>query len=103
MWSSTTQNSTALRATTRPDAHVARRALALSDQTVGLIAEILQMGRRKRDLRKDLDVLEAARVIYDLTQGPRISWAHGMLSAERCRKSINSAVDLLFIGLQESG
>jgi AcrR family transcriptional regulator len=90
----------ALRAATRPDAQVARRALGLGDQTVGLIAEILQMGRRKRDLRNDLDVLEAARVIYDLTQGARIPWAHGMLSAERCRQSIDSAVDLLFRGIQ---
>jgi AcrR family transcriptional regulator len=90
----------ALRAATRPDAHVARRALALGDQTVGLIAEILQMGRRKRDLRPDLDVLEAARVIYDLTQGARVPWAHGMLSADRCRALIDSAVDLLFGGLQ---
>ena len=92
----------ALRAATRPEAHVARRALALGDHTVGLIAEILQMGRRNRDLRKDLDVLEAARVIYDVTQGARIPWAHGMLSAERCRKSIDSAVDLLFRGLQDA-
>ena len=92
----------ALRAATRPDAQVARRALGLGDQTVGLIAEILQMGRRNQDLRKDLDVLEAARAIYDLTQGARIPWAHGMLDAERCRQSIDSAVDLLFRGLQAS-
>ena len=92
----------ALRAATRPDAQVARRALGLGDQTVGLIAEILQMGRRNQDLCKDLDVLEAARAIYDLTQGARIPWAHGMLDAERCRRSIDSAVDLLFRGLQAS-
>ncbi len=90
----------ALRAATRPDARVARLALTLGDHTVGLIAEILQMGRRNKDLRKDLDVLEAARVIYDLTQGARVPWAHGMISAERCRQSIDSAVDLLFSGLR---
>ncbi len=89
----------ALRAATRPTEHVARRALALGDHTVGLIAEILQMGRRNRDLRKNLDVLGAARVIYDLTQGARIPWANGMLSADQCRRSIDSAVDLLFSGL----
>lgn len=93
----------ALRAATRPDAHVARLALGLGDHTVGLIAEILQMGRRNQDLRKDLDVLEAARVIYDLTQGARVPWAHGMISAERCRQSIDSAVDLLFSGLRDAG
>ena len=90
----------ALRAATRPDARVARLAFTLADHTVGLIAEILQMSRRNKDLRKDLDVLEAARVIYDLTQGARVPWAHGLISADRCRQSIDSAVDLLFSGLR---
>ena len=92
----------ALRAATRPDARVARLALTLGDHTVGLIAEILQMSRRNKDLRKDLDVLEAARVIYALTQGARVPWAHGLISADRCRQSIDSAVDLLFSGLRDA-
>ncbi|HVH20744.1 MAG TPA: helix-turn-helix domain-containing protein, partial [Myxococcota bacterium] len=52
----------ALRAATYPEAPVARRALTLQDRTIGLLAEILQTGRR-RDLAADLDVLSAARAM----------------------------------------
>jgi len=43
----------ALRATTHPDARVARHVLALHDRTIGLIAEILQGGRQRGDLAAD--------------------------------------------------
>lgn len=88
----------ALRATTYPDAPVARRVLALQDRTIGLIAEILQAGRRI-DLAADVDVLSSARAIFHITTGARISWANGMLSEKACRRSIATSVELLFRGL----
>lgn len=88
----------ALRATTYPDAPVARRVLTLQDRTIGLIAEILQAGRR-RDLSPDIDVLGSARAIFHITSGARISWANGLLSERACRKSIETSVELLFRGI----
>jgi AcrR family transcriptional regulator len=89
----------ALRATTKPEARVARQVLALNDRTVGLLMEILQMGRMRNDLAKDVEVLEAARVVFSITQGARIPWANGLVTDEVCRNSIQSGVDLLFKGL----
>jgi AcrR family transcriptional regulator len=89
----------ALRAMTKPEARVAKRVLTLNDRTVGLFAEILQMGRKQKDLRTDLDLLEAARALFHITLGARITWANGMTTAEKCRKSIQVGVDLLFGGL----
>ena len=90
----------ALRATTRPAARVSAQVLALNDRTIGLLMEVMQMGRTQSKLRRDVDVLEAARVIFHITQGARISWANGMTDAEGCRKAIQTGVDLLFGGLE---
>ncbi len=89
----------ALRATTKTEARVAKRVLKLHDRTIGLLMEILQRGRMKNDLAKDVDVLEAARVLFHVTNGARIPWANGMVSDEACRDSIHQAVDLLFRGV----
>ena len=91
----------ALRATTRPDARVARRSLVLNDRTIGLLAEILQMGRKREDLVKDLNVLQAASAIFHITQGARIPWANGLVRAEACQRSIRAGVDLLFRGIHD--
>lgn len=90
----------ALRATTRPGARVSAQVLALNDRTIGLLMEVMQMGRMQAKLRRDVDVLEAARVIFNITQGARIPWANGMTDAESCRKAIQTGVDLLFGGLE---
>jgi AcrR family transcriptional regulator len=92
----------ALRATTHPEARVAKRVLALQDRTIGLLAEVLQGGRMRGDLRRDLDVLAAARAIHHVTTAARIPWANGLTSAEACRAAIGTAVDLLFRGLAGS-
>jgi hypothetical protein len=89
----------ALRATTRPEARVSQQVLALHDRTIGLLAEILQMGRLRRDLARDVAVLDAARAIFHLTQGARIAWVNGQVSAQDCHSSIEAAVDLLFRGI----
>ncbi len=89
----------ALRATTRPEARVARQVLALHDRTIGLLFEILQAGRRRNDLAREVDLLEAARALFHITQGARIPWANGLISDEECRESIETAVGLLFSGL----
>jgi AcrR family transcriptional regulator len=89
----------ALRSTTKTEARVAKRVLQLYDRTIGLLMEILQRGRMKQDLAKDVDVLEAARVLFHVTNGARIPWANGMVSDEACRASIHQAVDLLFRGI----
>jgi AcrR family transcriptional regulator len=89
----------ALRATTKTEARVARRVLQLYDRTIGLLMEILQRGRMKNDLAKDVDVLEAARVLFHVTHGARIPWANGMVKDEGCRASIHQAVDLIFRGI----
>ena len=89
----------ALRATTKTEARVARRVLALYDRTIGLLMEILQRGRMKKDLARDVDVLETARVLFHVTNGARIPWANGMVSDDALRDSIHQAVDLLFRGV----
>lgn len=89
----------ALRATTRPEARVARRCLVLNDRTIGLLAEILQMGRKREDLVRDLNVLEAASALFHITQGARIPWANGLVSPKACQRSILAGVDLLFRGI----
>ena len=43
--------------------------------------------------------LEAARVIFHITQGVRISWANGLMTANACRDAIGTGVDMLFEGL----
>lgn len=89
----------ALRATTRPEAQVAKRSLVLNDRTIGLLAEILQMGRKRQDLGRDVNVLEAASALFHITQGARIPWANGLVSAKLCQRSIRAGVDLLFSGI----
>lgn len=89
----------ALRSTTKTEARVAKRVLQLYDRTVGLLMEILQRGRIKQDIAKDVDVLEAARVLFHVTNGARIPWANGMVSDEACRASIHQAVSLFFRGI----
>jgi len=90
----------ALRATTRPEARVARRVLALNDRTIGLLAEVLQTGRMRSDLHRDLDVLAAAQVLFHVTQGARIPWANGLIDASACFEQIRAGVDLVFRGLE---
>ena len=92
----------ALRASTYPDAPVARRVLTLHDRTIGLLAEVLQTGR-KRDLAEDLDVLASARALFHIASGARLSWANGLVSEGACRRAIESSVDLLFSGLSRPG
>jgi len=89
----------ALRATTHPERRVARQVLALQDRTIGLLTEILVAGRARGELARHVDVLEAARAILHLTQGPRIAWANGALPAEACEAAIQGQVALLFRGL----
>ena len=89
----------ALRATTHPEARVARRALALQDQTIGLIAEILQSARARGELRRGADVLVAARTLTHAIHGARLAWTNGLLDAEGCRASVEAAVTLLFDGI----
>jgi AcrR family transcriptional regulator len=95
----------ALRATTHPEARVARRVLALNERTIGLLAEILQGGRARRDLGRDVDVLTSARVLFHIASGARVAWANGLVSEEGCRSAIDASVDLLFrgIGASEAG
>ena len=90
----------ALRATTHPGAQVARQALALQDRTIGLLVEILQQGRMAGDLDRQVDVLAAARAVCHVTHSARIPWANGLVDAAGCRAAIESAVDVLFRGLE---
>ncbi len=53
-----------------------------------------------RDLPQRL--LEAARVLFNITQGARIPWANGLVGAQACKRSIEAGVDLLFCGLRDS-
>ncbi len=92
----------ALRATTLPQAAVARRVLVLYDRAIGLIAEILQNGRMRGDLRKDLDVLAAARAIFHITVSARIPWANGLIDSDSCRKSIEDSMSILFVGIERN-
>lgn len=93
----------ALRATTHPEARVARRALALQDQTIGLVAEILQSARARGELRRGADVLVAARTLTHAVHGARLAWANGLLDAEGCRAAVEAAVTLLFDGIGARG
>lgn len=90
----------ALRALTHPAARVARRVLALHDRTMGLLAEILQRGRVRGDLARDVDLVQAAAALFHVSLGARIAWANGLVSAEGCRAATDRSVDLLFRGLQ---
>ncbi len=92
----------ALRATTHPEARVARQVLALQDRTVGLLAEILLQGRSRGELAPGVDVLAAARTIAHTTNGARIAWANGLLDAEGCRRAIGTGVAVLFRGIAGS-
>jgi AcrR family transcriptional regulator len=89
----------ALRATTKTEARVARRVLQLHDRTIGLLMEILQHGRMKKQLARDVDVLETARVLFHVSNGARIPWANGMVNDDALQKSMHQAVDLLFRGV----
>jgi len=89
----------AMRAITKPDQRAARDVLLLHDRTVGLLMEVLQMGRMRKDLAKGVDVMEAARVIFHVTQGARIPWAHGLLDDAACLEAIRRGVDLVFGGI----
>jgi hypothetical protein len=89
----------AVRATTHPGARVARQVLALQERSVGLLTELLQRGRVTGELRRDADVLAAARTIVFFTSGARIAWANGLLDAEGCRSAIAVSVELLFEGI----
>lgn len=92
----------ALRATTHPEAPVAKRVLALHDRTVGLLTEILMAGRARREFARDADLLAAAQAIFHVTTGARIAWVNDQLSTEACRRSIDAAVELVFRGLSAS-
>jgi AcrR family transcriptional regulator len=89
----------ALRATTWPAARVSRRVLALQDRTVGLLAEILQAGRVRGDLDRDVDVLAAARSLVHAATGARIAWANGLLSEAGCRAAVEASLELMFRGI----
>jgi AcrR family transcriptional regulator len=89
----------ALRATTHPERRVARRVLALQDRSIGLLTELLMSGRVRSEIARDVDVVAAARAILQLTQGARVSWGNGLLSAEECGRAIEASVELLFRGL----
>jgi AcrR family transcriptional regulator len=89
----------ALRATTRPELRVSRRVLALQDRTIGLLTELLMSGRVRGELARDIDVVAAARAIVQLTQGARVSWLNGLLSADDCARATQASVELLFRGL----
>ncbi len=89
-----------IRATTYPEARVARRVLALNDRTIGLLAEILMQGRMRRDLDRNVDVLAAASALFHVATGARMSWANGLLTEQGCRDAIDASVELLFVGMQ---
>jgi hypothetical protein len=79
---------------------VARQVLGLQDRTIGLLAEILQVGRVRHELAQELDVLAAARALFYITQGTRIPWANGQLAAEDCRRALGDSADLFLRGLE---
>jgi AcrR family transcriptional regulator len=90
----------ALRASTHPQARVARQVLALNDRSIGLIAEILMKGRMSDGLSREVDLMTAAQAIFYITNSARVPWANGVVSDEACLKNTLSAVDLLFQGLE---
>ena len=73
--------------------------LTQHDRAIGLLAEILQGGRGQGDLDRGVDVLAAARALFHVASGARLSWANGLLSESGCRDSIETSVDLLFRGV----
>jgi AcrR family transcriptional regulator len=89
----------AIRATTYPEARVARRVLALNDRAIGLLAEILLGGRMLGDLSRHVDVLIAGQTLFHAATGARVAWANGLLDEVGCREAIEASVDLLFAGL----
>ncbi len=89
----------ALRATTKTEARVARRVLQLHDRTIGLLMEVLQHGKQKRHLDKDVDVLETARVLFHVSNGARIPWANGLVDDAALERSTAQAITLLFRGV----
>jgi AcrR family transcriptional regulator len=89
----------ALRATTHPGDRIARESLRLTDRAVGLVAEILQSGRKNGDLRPGVDLLSAAAALCQVAVGARVSWANGRLTEQGCRQAIETSVDLLFSGI----
>ena len=91
----------AIRATTHPEARVSARVLKLQDRTIGLLAEILQAGRTRGELRRDADVVAAARALTYATNGARLAWANGQLDAAGCREAVTSAARLLFEGIAQ--
>jgi len=93
----------ALRALTHPEARVSRRVLALHDRTIGLLAEILQIGRVRGDLARETDLLLASRALFHVALGARIAWANGLVTADGCAAAIASSTDLLFAGLGKRG
>jgi len=93
----------ALRATTFPEARVARGVLALHDRAIGLLAEILQAGRVAGDLDRQVDVLGAARALFHAASGARLAWANGLQSEAGCREAIEAAVELMFRGIGARG
>ena len=78
---------------------MARRALAQNDRAIGLLAEILQGGRGRSDLARDLDVVAAARTLFHVANGVRLSWANGLVSEAACREAIEASVSLIFSGI----
>jgi AcrR family transcriptional regulator len=89
----------AIRATSHPEARVARRVLALNDRTIGLLAELLLAGRARGDLARGVDVLAAARALFHAALGARVSWANGLLDEAGCRSATQASVELLFAGI----
>ena len=89
----------AIRATSYPEARVARRVLLLNDRTIGLLAELLLAGRARGDLARDVDVLAAARALFHAALGARLSWANGLLNEAGCRSATQAFVELLFRGI----
>ncbi len=90
----------ALRATTHPEARVARRVLALQDRTAGLLTEILLAGRSRGELERDADPIAAARAVIHVTTGARLSWANGLIDADECAAAVSTSVGLLFRGIE---
>jgi AcrR family transcriptional regulator len=90
----------ALRASTHPQARVAKEVLALNDRSIGLIAEILMKGRMSDGFPREVDLMTAAQAVFYITNSARIPWANGVVSDEACLKNTLTAVDLLFQGLE---
>ncbi len=90
----------ALRASTHPQARVARQVLALNDRSIGLIAEILMKGRMSDGLSREVDLMTAAQAVFYITNSARVPWANGVVSDEACLNNTLTAVDLLFQGLE---